>query len=338
MLTFEPFEGSLEDWGAILQQFPDREIFQTPAWLRFLAESQSAEPVVAVLREGTGIVGYFAGMIVRKLGFRILGSPFIGWTTEHMGIRLLSGVSKRAAVAALETFAFERLGCVHLELSDAGITPDDLQGMQFSCRTSLGTVLDLTRSEDEIYACFSSKSCRYSIRKAIKSGVSVEEAFDDAFAADYYTQLQDVFAKHSLVPTYDQRRVELLIKHLLPTGNLLLLRARDSAGRCIATTIVPGMNKTAVFWGNASWRKDQHLCPNELLQWYAIRYWKGRGITSYDLACGNYKRKYGGDPVNSYQLRKSKYRWLARARNAASWAFRLRQRILGWCKRPPREE
>ena len=48
MLHFEQFDGTIEEWDAILETFPDREIFQTSAWIRFLAESQNAKPVIAV--------------------------------------------------------------------------------------------------------------------------------------------------------------------------------------------------------------------------------------------------------------------------------------------------
>ena len=71
----------------------------------------------------------------------------------------------------------------------------------------------------------SDKSCRYAIRKSARMGVTIEEVHDEAFADDYYAQLQNVFAKQSLAPTYDKRRVQLLLKHVLPTGNILLLRA-----------------------------------------------------------------------------------------------------------------
>ena len=162
----------------------------------------------------------------------------------------------------------------------------------------------------------SSKSCRYSIRKAAKLGVVVEEAHDDAFAEDYYAQLVEVFANQSLTPTYGIERVRLLIKHLLPTGNLLLLRARDGEGRCIATGIFPAMYETAYFWGNASWKQYRHLSPNEPLHWHAMRYWKQRQVQWYDLCGGgDYKQKYGGHEHKTYFFRKSKYVWVRTARS-----------------------
>ena len=270
-------------------------------------------------------------MMVHKMGCRILGSPFVGWTTEHMGIRLLPSVSKAAAVRALTDYAFNRLQCIHLEFTDRNISPDDVAGLGFQRAAIHTSLIDLTADEQRIYAEMSSKSCRYCIRKAEKLGVVVEEADDAAFADEYYAQLLDVFAKQDLVPTYGVGRVQALIRHLLPTGNLLLLRAREPQGRCIATSIFLGMNECSYFWGNASWRGDQHFCPNEIPQWYAIRYWKRRGIRCHDLGGGGaYKRKYGGHSFNYYRIWKSKYPWIGWARECAFKAFKLRQRALGW--------
>ena len=279
MLAFEPFDGSLDDWGAVLDTLPGREVFQTPAWLRFVSECHQGSPVVAVLKDRDRTVGYFAGLVVKKAGIRVLGSPFVGWTTERMGIRLVEDVPKGQVLAALERYAFEGLACAPGILR-SGVHAREHGGPGLRPRAHYGWIVDLRPDEDALYHSFSSKSCRYCIRKAEKMGVVVEEARDEAFAEDYYAQLVEVFANQSLVPTYGSERVRLLMKHLLPTGNLLLLRARDREGRCIATGIFPGMHQAAYFWGNASWRQYRHLSPNEAIHWYAMRYWKRRGIES----------------------------------------------------------
>ena len=333
MLAFHPFEGTLDDWGKVLATFPDAEIFQTPAWIRFIAESHRATPVIATLRDGSNDVGYFAGLTIRKFGINILGSPFIGWSTDFMGIRLKEGIPKRAAMEALQHFAFRQLGCLHLEFADRQFVPNDVAGMGFETQPSISYTVDLKPDEEAIYQRFSSKSCRYSIRKAAKEGIVIEEASDNDFAEEYYAQLKDVFAKQNLVPTYGLDRVQLLIKHLFPTGNLLLLRARDPRGTCIGTGLFLGSNKTAYFWGNASWRQHQHFCPNESLHWYAMRFWKRRGMGIYDF-CGDRdcNRKYGSEETQRFLLCKSRYRWMVMARNLAFRLFKLKQRMLGFCK------
>jgi len=124
--------------------------------------------------------------------------------------------------------------------------------------------------------------------------------------------------------------VRELIRAIHPTGMLLLLRARDDNGRCIATGIFPAMNQTMYFWGGASWRQDQPLRPNELIQWYAIKYWKERGINRYDMGGGGeYKRKYGGSEIAIPWFRKSKYHSISTLRNVAQKIIKTRQIILG---------
>ena len=41
-------------------------------------------------------------------------------------------------------------------------------------------------------------------------------------------------------------RVRALIKHVYPTGTLLMLRARNAEGQCIATGLYAALNRTAV--------------------------------------------------------------------------------------------
>jgi hypothetical protein len=163
----------------------------------------------------------------------------------------------------------------------------------------------------------------------------VEETRDPTFADEYYAQLQDVFEKQRLVPTYGLERVRALIRHMAPTGRLLMIRALDSRGACIGTGIYPGFNKLATFWGNASYRSMQILRPNEILHWYAMRYWKARGIECFDWGGGGtYKEKYGPVPNGTPWFSKSKYKALDKLRDAAKAMVDARQRWQGRLRAP----
>jgi hypothetical protein len=61
-----------------LEAYPDRIVYQTLPWIKFVAFTQYAEPVIAVLSRHNETLGYFTGLIVKKFGFKILGSPFPG--------------------------------------------------------------------------------------------------------------------------------------------------------------------------------------------------------------------------------------------------------------------
>jgi CelD/BcsL family acetyltransferase involved in cellulose biosynthesis len=317
------------DWSTKFDGAADGTIFQTPAWLAFLSESQHGEPVVAALKDGQDPVGYFTGLIVQRFGFRILGSPFPGWSSDYMGFTLREGVDTSWAIQALFVFAFKQLGCVHIEMMDRHVTVAHLKGLGTQIRLYRGFEVDLNQEERNLFSDMTS-ACRRCVRKAEKEGVRVEEAHDMGFADDYYAQLKDVFARQHLQPTYSIERVRQLIKHVHHTGHLLLLRARDRQGRCIATGIFPHLNGVLYFWGGASWRKYQFLRPNEAIQWEAMKIGKSKGLRIYDMGGGGeYKRKYGGREIEVIWFRKSKYQWIRFLRDMAQQGHNLNHRYQG---------
>ncbi len=320
---------TIEEWEQRTRELPDRTVFQTAAWLSFLVDTQRGEPVLAALIDDHAVAGYFCGMIVRKFGIPMLGSPMPGWTTAYMGTNLLNGIPRRLALQAITRFAFQELGCVHLELMDRRLTPEDAHELSFRTRLFNGFEIDLTQSEPAMIANMEG-SCRRNIRKAVRCGLRICECKDDAFVDHYCAQLQDVFAKDGLVPTYGKKRVQALMRHLLPEEKVLPLQAIDPDGNCIASMITVAANDTAFLWGSTSWRRFQYLRPNELLMWSSIQRWKSRGIRKLDMGGGGeYKRKYGGHEISVPWVRVSKYAGLESLRATAAQAVRFQQRLRG---------
>jgi hypothetical protein len=308
------------------ESYPDHTGFQLAEWVAFVAEAQGATPVYArVLADGEP-AGRFTGLVVRRFGVPILGSPFPGWTTAYLGFNLEPGVSRAAAAGALDAYAFRELGCAHYELMDRHLGVGDAAALGLRHRSVPGFELDLTRTEEALLAAMT-PACRRCVRKAEREGVTVEVATDPGFAADYYAQLEEVFARQGLTPTYPRSRVEALLRHVLPGGRLLLLRARNAAGDCIATGIFPAANGLMYFWGGASRTAERGVRPNEAIQWYAMRYWQARGARRYDMGGGGeYKRKYGGAEITVPWVRRSRYPGLEPLRTGAAYAWGLRRR------------
>lgn len=313
-----------------LDSFADRTVFQTREWVRFVAETQAATPVLARLTDSGKLAGYFTGLTFTRFGVKVLGSSFPGWTTPYMGFNLVPGALRAGALAAIEHMAWDDLKCMHMEVSDPHFDECDGEALGFKSSHYTSYRTDLTKSEEELFQGMDS-ACRRCVRKAEKSGVVIEEAHDLAFADEYYEQLKDVFAKQGLVPTYDVERVRSLVRFLEPTGNVLLVRARNPEGQCIATGIFPGFNKVVEFWGNASFRAHQGLRPNECIQWYVMRYWKNRGAQIYDWGGeGTYKEKYGCVPHRVPWFIKSRYEFVSKLRDGAKRMYRGKQRLIGW--------
>ena len=114
-MKFYPIDIKAADWKR-LDGFADRTVFQTREWLQFVAESQKAQPVLAELRESSDVLGYFTGLTFSKFGMKVLGSSFPGWTTPYIGFNLNPGVPRRAALEALEKFAWDdlKLSLIHI--------------------------------------------------------------------------------------------------------------------------------------------------------------------------------------------------------------------------------
>src|SRR6185312_4180118 len=148
----------------------------------------------ARLTDSGKTLGYFTGLTFSRLGVKVLGSSFPGWTTPYIGFNLMPGASRAEMLAPLTEWAFRELRCLHVEVSDCGFLPGDGDAAHLS-RTAYETYQsDLTRSEDDLFKGMES-ACRRCVRKAEKSGVVIEHADDPAFADEYYEQLKDVFAK-----------------------------------------------------------------------------------------------------------------------------------------------
>jgi CelD/BcsL family acetyltransferase involved in cellulose biosynthesis len=328
LLTLHRLRPQESDWER-MDAMPDRLIFQTREWLEFLGTTQKAEPVLAVVRDGGVDVGYFTGLIIRRFGIRILGSPFPGWTTDYLGFNLAAGVSRRDAAEALIEFAFGPLRTLHVELCDRDLGCGDLDGSRYATDCSHRTfVVDLTGDESDVFARMTSGK-RWAVRKGVKVGVQVEVARGPSFADEYYEQLQRVFARRSLVPTYDVQRVRELIRHLEKTDRLLLLRAVAPDGRRIASGIFLAFNGTAHFWGGASVREQQMLRPNEAIFWYAMRWAREKGCSVLDMGGGGeYKREYGAQELWVPRFRCSRIPVLASLRDAAEAVVEARQSLL----------
>jgi hypothetical protein len=327
MKDVDDFHFERLDPGAVsfnmLDQFEDRMFSQRENWLRFLMSVVRGEIVFAALLRGPETVGYFTGIRFRSAGVSILASPFRGWTTPYMGFNLRPDVPRVAALSALERFAFGELGCLHLEVTDRFIEAEAGKELGYSRRINEGYLSDLRNDDDQFLAGMTS-ACRRAIRKSEKEGLTIVAGEPDGFAEEYYEQLCHVFAKQGLKPSYGPDRVQNLVEALYPAGDLLLLRAIEKDGRCIATGIYPGFGSYSFFWGNGSHPDYLGLRPNEALHWYAMRYWRDRGSLMHDWGGGgSYKAKYGGARFYVPSFWKSRYRAVGFARDTAEKLYYL---------------
>ncbi len=280
------------DWDESVGRYETKHLFHTSAWLDFLKESQGGEIVQLTMEESGRTVGLFAGLEVRKGFFRILGSPLPGTTTEYMGPAVdKAGFDLKGFLAALDAYC-RRRGVHLLELCNPLTDdPETMQSAGFHPHPSGTFRIPLSLGQDALWQSFPNKF-RNQVRKAVKSGVVVEEPKDvAAFLDEYYAQLQKVFQRQGLVPSYSKARLKHLYSHL--SGSIVSFWARHE-GKTIATGIFPHDDRRAFFFGGASIPQFHHLCPNDLLHWEAMQRFCAMGLKEYDTGgSGSFKAKLG---------------------------------------------
>lgn len=303
MISFTRLEFNDIPWSKI-EGIGAINVFQTQAWVEFLKENQHAEPVIVEVKSDGFLVGYFTGLIVKKFGLRILGSPFRGWNTYFMGFNLLPEAPYHQILEAFPSYVFSELDCHYFEIIDPNLKKDQCAGLLYKFEQLPWFVIDLNPSEADLYNTMKS-SARRNIRKSIKNGVTIEEGYQLEFGTEYHAQYTEVLKKRSVLPTYTLDTVEKMLNQMNPTGNLIYLRAINQAGIGIATIIVLTCNQLAIYWGGASWKKYLSDRPNEPLFWYVIKLLKSRGIKMLHLGgeCDQFKEKLGGYKADIFRIR-----------------------------------
>ena len=139
--------------------------------------------------------------------------------------------------------------------------------------------IDLTKSEEELLASFSSKT-RYNIRLAQKHGVNVRiDNSDKAF--EKYLELTEETNKRQGFYSHTPRYHRLMWKHL--KGNIANLLKASYKGEIITTWILFSHDGFLYYPYGASTDKYKEVMANNLMMWEAIKFGKKQGLTTFDL-------------------------------------------------------
>jgi len=146
--------------------------------------------------------------------------------------------------------------------------------------TKYTSVIDLTRSEEEIFNSFKPKT-RYNIHLAEKHGVIVKEdnsaeAFEEYLDLLFETTKRQGFFAHNR----EFHRKQWQILH--PAGISHLLTATYE-GKMLAAFLLFVFNKVLYYPYGASTREHKELMAPTLLMWEAIKFGKNRGCKTFDL-------------------------------------------------------
>lgn len=313
--------------------FDNKTVTTTKEWIKFIQEDSHADPLIYRITKNNKLCGYFSALKTKKMGVTIVGSPFSGWSTVHMGLDLNDESERYSILKELLPFIMESEKCWFLQISDRNFTIEGLNSIKNEVGFEVGDVgtyeLGISGDDNALYKQMKT-DCRNYVRQFERRGATIEQVEpSDEFAEEYYEQLLDVFAKQGLVPTYKSEKVKCLLKHLKQSGNVLCFRVRDPEGKSIATSIFPGYNKKCYFWGGASLRPYQQYRPNEYMIYTAMQSWRDRGCTEFDMVgIRPYKKKFGATEVHYPSVIMPKYRVLLRLRDMAAGLYYFSGKVL----------
>lgn len=320
-------------WDELIAPYAGREVFHRKAWLDYLADSRGVDIRLWKIQNGERPVGFFCGGLVQKGPFRILGSPLKGWGTNSMGPVVDGDVDDGELLLALDRLA----GQEHLamsELEHTSLHEEALRSRAYEPVPGFTYLVELNPGEPERMWRRLESTCRNRIRKALRSGLTVEDTDDPAVADEFYEQYTELMARKGLVPPYPRQFARLLVRHLKQADLIFALRVRDASGRVVATGLFPHDDRTVYFWGGASWHDARDLCPNDLMHWTMMELASGRGLVRYNM-CGDgrFKRKFGGAHVGIKRWRKHYWRSARWAQRGYALYFQKRISLQGWLQR-----
>lgn len=335
MYKFELFDVNSVD-VAEYEHYEHKNLFTTIPWLKYLREWKNVEPIIVrITTECDGsLVGHFTGCLFKKFGFKILGSPFYGWMGQHMGFDFENPKTINKSVVLDEVICYLRQHKVmsFLIFADFQYTEQDVE----LCKTKLfhtdirgSYFLDLTQSEEQIFKNFKS-GYRTCVRKFEKLGGTIVEDWSDSFMEEHHAQLAEVFERKNMTPPNYRSRLYLL--HEMNPEIILPIKALDENGNNIASSFYFYGGGLAFFQSNASYTKALSYNANQALMWYAIRYFKSKGVKTLDMAGrAAYKENFGPILKNTPTTVWTKYvvlwRAISFARKLYYASFRIKYRI-----------
>ena len=262
---------SYPDWDSLLETSDQTNFFQTAAWARVLVESYGYRPLYFTLVENGRLGGLLPVMEVDSwlTGRRGVSLPFSDLchpvTSDHE-------VFKRIFEAAVAHG--RRAGWKYLELRGGARFLSD----QPAYSHYLVHTLELSSDEAEVRKLFKSNALR-NIRKAEREGVSASmENSPEAMAAFY--KLHCGTRRYHGLPPQPWSFFENIFKYVIAAGKGFVFLAVH-AGKTVAAVVCATFRRQVLYKFGASDRGSQHLRPNNLVMWEAVRWACRSGMNSF---------------------------------------------------------
>jgi len=326
-------ETSIEVWAERINGYPGVNFFHTCEWLKILEEGfpNIKIKLYSVLDEQNRTIGLLPVEYAQRGPFKLGGSPLPGLFTPYQGPLLLE--SSDTVLKEVPGLAAETLKTHYFALS---FPPDRRSETLLSEGSSNWEpkktfLLDVTLGAEQLWKNLKAET-RNQVRQAERHGVEIYEpkALDD-WLTDYYAMHETVYSRQRMKAPAKPVVYRALWRSLHSEGQLKVILAKHK-GKTIAGGIFPVYKDTIYFLDGASFREQQKLRGNNLIQWHIISWAASEGLRVYDMVGANipsiahFKSGFGGAEVE-YPYFQVTHGLLGKI------GYRLYQRYRPWVKR-----
>ncbi len=279
-------------------------VFIRPEWSKVLGEGFGSEVVSYCLKRDGKIVLALPGIILDFKVLKIFYSniPYGGFVGE-MGYfdSFLEPLERRLKEDHIH---FIRIG------KDFQTQFPELEG--YWKETAYTHLLDLNEITEELLWTNYKKRVRRDVRKAEKSGISIQEAKDQKEVDVLFDLYLETMKRNEAYNIWTKKVLHAIYAHLVQKGEAQILLARLK-GEIIAGIILIFSPETVYYFFAASAQKYLSLCPNDLLVHHGIclairggrRFFDLMTSREDDIALMNFKEKWGAKKYPLYFYEKS---------------------------------
>ena len=268
-------ETEMEGWDRFVRSRPDCTPFHLSGWIRTIRATYSFEPILYASRgDGGDLNGVFPLFRIRNIffGFRLVSLPF----SDYGGpLFERSGDLAEATEGVIEEF-----GRKSSYIESRGPVADGVPFVGHDYYWS--HKIDLSEGGDAVYAGLNRKTIRYSIRKAEKAGVRIEED-NSSGAIDSFYRLNLLTRKKHGVPSQPKKWFVNILENVLSRGEGFILLAFLKSEVIAAGVFLRCGPKVCYKYSVSDPAFLSSRTPGHLLTWKAIEKSCLEGAASFDF-------------------------------------------------------
>ena len=288
------------EWTRILSENKSL-LFHQPVWARVVEEGFNGKACCLILEKDGRVTGGMMGFT-----HRVLWARFLLFNFPYGGVIGRVPQDGRLAVLLTEFVRKHRIARVRLvDNPNLDVVPP----AGFTVIPNTTHMLEINgRQYDEIWLDYR-KKIRRDVRKAEKSGVTIEEAADDTGLVTFYSLYLESMSRNQALAKYSLKLVRAIHSLLVPNGTSALFLAYRE-GRAIAGILVVDSESISHYLLAGSRTEDLKYGANDLLISEAIRRAADKGLDYFDFlpsgpddpALVRFKTKWGAVPFNVHTL------------------------------------